>query len=163
MLAHEPGPRLGLAARRARRYTASVIKVPYGELGLKIRAASAAAAALFAFSVLAYEQLPNHWALGIWALYGAGGVAGFFRVRRVDGDGETDIHHFFTSILPFYLLIPGVVWMMLAGEDGPGPSWGHWPVLGGSWTGSGLYFLFLGCVLVYNLLRLNLSRTLRRR
>jgi hypothetical protein len=139
------------------------MKVPFGERGLKIRLAAAAGASLFATLIMSGDTLDRVVPGGrFWFWVGAAcvGAALFFGIARWDEDGrlEPGVLH---AIIPLYLLLPGLLWVIVAGED-EGPSWGYWPVFGSSWSGAALYAVFLCLVAAYNLLRLNLQRWLAR-
>lgn len=144
------------------RPTLKAVRVTFGERGLKIRAAALAGAVAFGAFLLGRGSLPQSLELWLWALMLGAGIVMFWLVKRTDEEGSLEVG-FLHALVPLYLLIPGFIWLMLAGEDGPGPSWGSWSVFGESWSGSGLYLVFLLCVGWYNLLRLNLQRALRRR
>lgn len=138
------------------------MRVPFGERGLKIRAAALAGAAALGAFVLGRARLPPGVEPFLWLFFLAASLVLFFLVRRTDDDGNVE-PGFLHAVLPLYLLLPGFFWVVVAGEDGDGPSWGYWSVLGESWSGAELYLLALCCVALYNLLRLNLQRLLRPR
>jgi hypothetical protein len=145
------------------RPTLKAVRVPFGEKGLKIRAAAAGLAALFmAFAFggasLLELVLPGAKAMG-WSIALIGGVILFFRVYRSNDDGEVDIMHLH-ALVPLWLLAPGMIAVLIQ-EDFP--YWGTWDVLGTQFTGGALYGLLLLFVFVYNLLRLNLQKSLRSR
>lgn len=138
-----------------------MLKVGFTERGLKIRVASASGAALFAGLILAGDALDRvvpGGQLWFWVLAACGGAALFLGVARWDEDGQLEpgVLH---AVIPLYLLFPGLLWVIVAGED-EGPSWGYWPVFGSAWSGAGLYAVFLCSVMAYNLLRMNLQRWL---
>ena len=134
----------------------------FGERGLKIRAAALAGAAALGVFLLGRGSLAQSVELWVWVFLVAAAAVLFVLVRRTDDEGNLEAG-FLHAVLPLYLLLPGVLWVIVAGEDGPGPSWGHWSVFGESWTGAGLYAVLLLCVAWYNLLRMNLQRWFSRR
>lgn len=145
------------------RPTLMTVRVPFGEKGLKIRAAAAAGSLAFmsfAFGGAGLLELvlPGAKAMG-WCFALIGGAILFFRVYRSNDDGEVDIM-FLHALVPFWLLAPGALWTFVQ-EDFP--YWGTWDVLGTQLTGGALYGLLLLFVFVYNLLRLNIQKTLRPR
>ncbi len=137
--------------------------IAFGATGFKARLWAAAGGLLFAGAVLGTETLSRLFPGALlpgWLLAAAVAAGLFYRVCRTDDEGSIEIT-FLHALVPWPLWVPALFWG-IAAEDGP-PSWGHWPVLGEVWTGAGLYAVLLGATFTYNLLRLNIMRSLRRR
>lgn len=140
------------------------MRVPFGERGLKVRAAALGGAALFlAFALGGGERLeallPGAKGMA-WLFVAVGAALLFFRVYRSDDEGSVDIW-FVHALVPLWLFMPGLAWVLIA-DEGEAPDWGRWRLFGTEWSGFALYALLLLFVFVYNLLRLNLQRSLRR-
>lgn len=145
------------------RPTLKAVKVPFGERGLKIRAVSAGLAALLLGWALGGDELAGLLLPGVrwmgWAFIILAAAVMFFRVYRSDDEGNTDIM-FIHALLPLWLVAPGLLYVFIM-EDVP--HWGSWNVLGRELSGGSLYWLLLLYVFVYNLLRMNISKSLRPR
>lgn len=145
------------------RPTLKAVRVPFGERGLKIRAASAGLAALFLVFALGGDALLElllpgaRWMSWLFVLLAAAAL--FLRVYRSNDEGEVDIL-FLHALVPLWLLAPGLLWVFVT-EDLP--HWGSYSLLGLELTGGSLYGLLILWVFVYNLLRLNISKSLRAR
>jgi uncharacterized membrane protein len=145
------------------RPTLKAVRVPFGERGLKIRAVSAGLAGFFLLFALGGDALLELLLPGArwmsWAFIVLAALVMFFRVYRSDEEGEVDIM-FIHALMPLWLIAPGLLYVFIM-EDVP--HWGSWNVLGRELSGGSLYWLLLLYVFVYNLFRLNISKSLRAR